>query len=108
MYAIIETGTKDTGGKQFRVQEGDIIDIDLLAGSDQTLAFDKVLFLHDGNAPQVGLPHLPQCVVHAELVGEVKGPKVVAYKYKRRKNYRRKVGHRQRYSRIKITKIAVG
>lgn len=107
MYAIIETGTKETGGKQFRVQEGDIIDIDLV-GSDQQLAFDKVLFLHDGNTPQVGLPHLPKCVVHAEVVGEVKGPKVIAYKYKRRKNYRRKVGHRQRYSRIKITKIAVG
>ncbi len=107
MYAIIETGTKETGGKQFRVQEGDVIEIDLV-GSDQPLAFDKVLFLHDGNTPQVGLPHLPKCVVHAELVGEVKGPKVIAYKYKRRKNYRRKIGHRQRYSRIKITKIALG
>lgn len=107
MYAIIETGSKETGGKQFRVQEGDVIDIDLV-GSDQQLAFDKVLLFHDGNTPQVGLPHLPKCVVHAELVGEVKGPKVIAYKYKRRKNYRRKIGHRQRYSRIKITKIALG
>ncbi len=103
MYAIIETG-----GKQFRVQEGDIIDVELLGSDNQTVAFDKVLFLHDGNAPQVGLPHLSACSVQAELVGEVKGPKVIAYKYKRRKNYRRTVGHRQRYSRIKITKIAVG
>ncbi len=102
MYAVIETG-----GKQYRVQEGDIIDVELL-GSDQNVAFDKVLFLHDGNAPKVGLPHLPECTVQAELVGEVKGPKVIAYKYKRRKNYRRTVGHRQRYSRIKITKIAAG
>jgi large subunit ribosomal protein L21 len=102
MYAIIETG-----GKQFRVMEGDIIDVELL-GSDQNVAFDKVLFLHDGNAPKIGLPHLPECTVQAELGGEVKGPKVIAYKYKRRKNYRRTVGHRQRYSRIKITKIAVG
>lgn len=102
MYAIIETG-----GKQYRVQEGDIIDVELL-GSDQAVAFDKVLFLHDGNTPKVGLPHLPACSVHAEMIGEVKGPKVIAYKYKRRKNYRRTVGHRQRYSRIKITKITVG
>ena len=102
MYAIIETG-----GKQYRVQEGDIIDVELL-GTDQAVTFDRVLLLQDGNAPQIGLPHLPNCIVHAELLGETKGPKVIAYKYKRRHNYRRTVGHRQRYSRVKITKIAAG
>jgi large subunit ribosomal protein L21 len=104
MYAIIETG-----GKQYRVQEGDIIDVELLGlGSDQAVAFNKVLLVQDGVTPQIGLPHLPQCIVHGELLGETKGPKVIAYKYKQRKNSRRTVGHRQRYSRVKITKIAVG
>jgi large subunit ribosomal protein L21 len=102
MYAIIETG-----GKQYRIQEGDIIDVELL-GADQSVIFDKVLLVHDGNAPKIGLPHLPKCAVHAELISETKGPKVIAFKYKRCKTYRRKVGHRQRYSRVKITKIAVG
>lgn len=102
MYAIIQTG-----GKQYRVQIGDIIDVELL-GSDGAVAFDNVLFFHDGSAAQVGLPHVPKCTVHGELLGEVKGPKVIAYKYKRRKNYRRTVGHRQRYSRVKITQIAAG
>ncbi|MBF8263030.1 MAG: rplU [Parachlamydiales bacterium] len=100
MYAIIETG-----GKQYRVQEGDVLDVELL-GSDQTVIFDKVLLVHDGKGPKVGLPYVPQCTVHAEMIGETKGPKVIAYKFKPCKNSRRTVGHRQRYSRVKITKIA--
>ncbi|MBI5273015.1 MAG: 50S ribosomal protein L21 [Chlamydiia bacterium] len=100
MYAIIETG-----GKQYRVQEGDIIDVELI-GADKEIRFDKVLFFNDGAKSHVGLPHLPQCIVHAELIGEIKGPKVIAFKYKPCKNYRRTVGHRQKYSRVKITKIA--
>lgn len=102
MYAIIETG-----GKQYRVQEGDVIDVELLK-TDQSVKFDKVLLFHDGKEPKIGLPHVARCAVHAELVGETKGPKVVAYKYKQRKKCRRIVGHRQRYSRVKITKIAAG
>lgn len=100
MYAIIETG-----GKQYRVQEGDIIDVELLE-EGKNMEFKNVLFLNDGQAPRVGLPHVPGCSVHAETLGEVKGPKVIAFKYKKRKNYRRTVGHRQRYTRVKITKIA--
>ena len=100
MYAIIETG-----GKQYRVEEGDLIDIDLFEGSEATLTFDKVLFLNDGTKPHVGLPHLPNCLVHAEVIGQVKGPKVIAFKYKRCKNYRKTIGHRQKYCRVKITKI---
>jgi large subunit ribosomal protein L21 len=101
MYAIIETG-----GKQYRVQEGDVIDVDLIHSEQKTLQFDKVLFLNDGAKSHVGVPHLAKCIVYAELVGETKGPKVIAFKYKRCKNYRRTVGHRQKYSRVKITKIA--
>jgi large subunit ribosomal protein L21 len=99
MYAIIETG-----GKQYRVEEGDEIDVELL-GADGEVKFDKVLMVHDGNAPKIGLPHLPQCAVHGEVVCIAKGPKVIAFKYKKCKNSRRTVGHRQKYSRVKIKKI---
>ncbi|MBI3900915.1 MAG: 50S ribosomal protein L21 [Chlamydiia bacterium] len=100
MYAIIATG-----GKQYRVQEGDLIDVELLEGAEKEIRFDQVLFLNDGENAKVGTPHLPQCIVHGELIGQVKGPKVVAFKYKRRENQRKKVGHRQKYCRVKITKI---
>jgi large subunit ribosomal protein L21 len=99
MYAIIETG-----GKQYRVEEGDVLDVELLS-SQQTVAFSSVLFFHDGTNSHLGLPHVPKCVVHAEVLGEVKGPKVIAFKFKPCKRFRRTVGHRQRYSRLKITKI---
>lgn len=100
MYAIIETG-----GKQYRVAEGDVIDVELLEPTKE-MEFKNVLFVKEGNTPRVGMPHVENCTVHAETLGEVKGPKVIAFKYKKRKNYRRTVGHRQRYTRVKITKIA--
>jgi large subunit ribosomal protein L21 len=100
MYAIIETG-----GKQYQVKEGDIINVELLEG-DSNVKFDKILFFFDGKTPHIGVPHLTNCAIHAELVGEVKGPKVIAFKYKQRKSSRRMVGHRQKYSSVKITKIA--
>lgn len=100
MYAIIETG-----GKQFKVEKDDIIDVELLNTEDATVKFENVLFFTDGKDCKVGLPHVEKCVVLGQPLEEVKGPKVVAFKYKRRKNYRRKVGHRQKYSRVKITEI---
>jgi len=101
MYAIIKTG-----GKQYRVQEGDVIDVELLNDViGNTVEFTQVLFLNDGNAMKVGTHHL-SCSVKGEIVGEVKGPKVIAYKYKRRKRSCTTVGHRQKYSRVKIVKIA--
>jgi large subunit ribosomal protein L21 len=99
MYAIIETG-----GKQYRVEEGDVLDVELLEAEGE-IKFDKVLLVHDGNAPKVGLPHVAKCSVHAEVIGMEKGPKVIAFKYKKCKNYRLLRGHRQKYSRVKITKI---
>lgn len=101
MYAIIETGSK-----QYRVEEGDELNVELL-DADKTVTFNKVLFVDDGKNPLVGLPYVPQWAVHAELVGIVKGPKVIAYKYKQRKKSRRIVGHRQKYTRVKITKITM-
>lgn len=102
MYAIIATG-----GKQYRVQEGDVICVELLEAAQSKILFDTVLLVHDGNRPSIGLPYVTGCVVHAEHLGETKGPKVIAYKMKPCKNTRRTVGHRQRYSRVKITKIAM-
>lgn len=99
MYAIIETG-----GKQYRVQEGDVIEVELLHKEGE-VHFDKVLLLYDGTSSKVGAPHLAKCVVQGEVLGTTKGPKVIAFKYKACKNYRRTVGHRQKYSKVKINKI---
>lgn len=103
MYAIIETG-----GKQYRVEQGDTIDVELVDHKDQKVSFNEVLFCFDGNLPRIGSPHVDKCIVHAEVIGQTKGPKVIAFKYKRRKNYRKKIGHRQKYTKVKITEIAIG
>jgi large subunit ribosomal protein L21 len=100
MYAIIETG-----GKQYRAEEGEEIDVELLHTTGPVV-FDRVVLFMDGAKTHLGAPHVAHCKVHAEVIGESKGPKVIAFKYKKCKNYRRTVGHRQKYSRVKITKIA--
>lgn len=101
MYAIIETG-----GKQYRVEKGDIINVELLdAAKGGKVEFKHVLFLNNDTAAKVGNPHLAKTTVVGELVQEIRGEKVVAFKYKRRKRIRRKVGHRQNYSQVKITDI---
>ncbi|MBM3192371.1 MAG: 50S ribosomal protein L21 [Chlamydiae bacterium] len=101
MYAIIETG-----GKQYKVQKGDIIDVELLHSAvNSAVEFNQVLLINDGQSTWVGTPKVDQFKVLGEVLDEVRGPKVVAYKYKQRKNYRRKVGHRQDYSRVKILDI---
>ena len=99
-YAIIQTGSK-----QYRVQEGDELEVELLGAQDK-YTFDKVLLVNDGTSSVVGLPYVPNCSVHATVLGETKGPKVIAFKYKKCKNYRRLRGHRQKYSRIRINEIA--
>lgn len=102
MYAIIETG-----GKQYRVEKGDIIDVELLdAKAGDKVEFSNVLFINNAdNKTKIGNPNIAKSVVHGELMQEVKGPKEIAFKYKQRKPFRRKVGHRQRYARVKITDI---
>ncbi len=100
MYAIIQTG-----GKQYRVEKGDIIDVELLdADANGIVEFKQVLFINNGSSIKIGSPHL-QSTVRGELVDFVRGPKVIAFKYKQRKGIRRKVGHRQHYARVKITDI---
>lgn len=100
MYAIIQTG-----GKQYRVEKGDQIEVEQLDVPSGAVEFKEVLMLNDGEKAHVGTPHVAKCLVKGEVIGEAKGPKVISFKYKRRKNYRRKVGHRQKYAVVKITDI---
>ncbi len=101
MYAIIETG-----GKQYRVEKDDVIDVELLdSETGSTVQFTNVLFFNDGKNAKVGSPYVAKAVVKGQLLMESKGPKVISFKYKQRKGVRRKVGHRQKYSRVKITEI---
>ena len=98
-YAIIKSGSK-----QYRVAEGDFINVDLLK-TEGTVTFDQVLFVFDGSTSHVGVPTVSGFKVMGELVGLAKGPKVLSYKYRRRKNSRKTIGHRQHYTRVKITQI---
>lgn len=102
MYAIIETG-----GKQYKVAKDDIIDIELLNIEGNSHTFNSVVFIHNGETPVVGSPFVEKAVVEADVLGQAKGPKVIAYKYKRRKRFKKKIGHRQKYSRIKIKSISM-
>ena len=104
MYAIIQTG-----GKQYRVEKGDIVDVELLQNDkDSKISFNEVILFADESSTKVGSPHVKGCQVEGKILGEVKGPKVISFKYKRRKNCRRKVGHRQTYSRVEIVDIKTG
>ena len=101
MYAIIKTG-----GKQYRVSEGDVIDVELLNGKDtDQVTFNEVVMLNSGNAVKVGTPFLAGATVQGEVVAEAKGKKLIIFKYKKRKRNKVKNGHRQKYSRVKITGI---
>ena len=101
MYALIEAG-----GHQLRVSEGDIVQVDLTDGNPgDTIQFDKVLLVSGDSGVQVGTPTVEGAAVSGEVIGEVQGEKVHAFKMKRRQNYRRKVGFRARYTQVKITGI---
>jgi len=102
MFAVIRTGSK-----QYKVKEGDTIDVELLdIEPGQSAVFNEVLLLANGDAVSVGQPTLAGASVTAEVLGEIKGDKVIAFKYKRRQGYHRTVGHRQRRLRVKIGKIS--
>ena len=101
MYAII-----DESGKQYKVTSGDLIDIDRQGSPDEkTVTFGRVLLVGGEGEPRVGAPVVEGASVTAEVVGPVKGEKVRTFKYRRRKGYRRSVGHRQKYLRVRITAI---
>lgn len=101
MYAIIEDQ-----GRQYTVREGDLVRLDLRDATEkESIVFDRVLMVRDDKETKVGTPTLAGAKVVATVVGEVKGTKVVVRKFKRRKNYRRKQGHRQRYTQVRIDSI---
>jgi large subunit ribosomal protein L21 len=101
-YAIIKTG-----GKQYRVAEGDLIDVEKLdTDIGGSITFAEVLFHADGEKTKVG-SDLSGATVTAEVIDQRKGEKVLAYKYRRRKGYHRTVGHRRKLTRLKITGISL-
>lgn len=102
MYAIIETG-----GKQYRVQEGDVITVEKLnVAAGENVEFDRVLALSDGNTVEVGTPVLETAKVYGSVVENGKGEKVIIFKYKSKKDYRKKQGHRQPYTMVKIESLS--
>jgi len=103
MYAIIEEG-----GRQHRVTSGDTILIDReLSGDEKTVTFDRVLLVGGEGQPRIGNPLVSGASVTADVIGPVKGPKLETVKYKRRKGYHKKQGHRQPYLSVKVTGINV-
>ena len=100
MYAVIETG-----GKQYRVAQGDTLDVERLdAEPGQPVTLDRVLLV-GGEKASVGTPTVAEASVAADVVEHLRGPKTVAFMMKRRKGYHRTVGHRQELTRIKISEI---
>lgn len=100
MYAIITTG-----GKQYKVAEGDVIKVEKLnANANESYTFDKVLAV-GGDKLVLGNPFVKGATVSATIEKEGKGPKVIAYKYKRKTGHHKKIGHRQLYTQLKIDKI---
>lgn len=100
-YAVIKTG-----GKQYMVQQDDVLDIELIQGdAGDAVTFEEVLAVAKDGDLTVGAPTVSGATVAAEIVETYRGPKIVAFKKKRRKGYTRKVGHRQTLTKIKITSI---
>ena len=102
MHAIIETG-----GKQYKVAEGDIIDIEKLEVEEgATVTFDEVLFVNDGTKAITDPEALAKVTVEGEVLSQYRDKKVIVYKFRRRKRYERKRGHRQYLTKVRITKVA--
>lgn len=101
MYAIIETG-----GKQYKVKEGDVIFVEKLASEEgSSLTFDKVVAVLNENNSSFGAPFVKNASVNAKVLSHGKDKKIIVFKYKPKKGYRRKQGHRQPYTKVQIEKI---
>ena len=97
-----------TGGKQYTVSEGDVLYIEKLnAEAEETVKFDQVLAVLDGENSKIGAPVVEGAAVEAKVVKNGKGKKIVVFKYKAKKNEKSKMGHRQPYTKVEITKIAL-
>ncbi len=101
MYAVIKTG-----GKQYRVAEGDLVKVEKIAGEiGDVVELKEILLTANGDKVEIGRPHLDHCTVVGEIVEQKKDKKVVIFKAKRRKSYRKKQGHRQNHTVLRITAI---
>ncbi len=101
MYAVIKTG-----GKQYRVQQGDVIFVEKInAQADEQVTFDEVLLVSNGEETKIGTPVVAGAKVEGKVLSQVKAAKVIVYKYKAKKNERKKQGHRQPYTKVEITAI---
>ncbi len=104
MFAVIKTG-----GKQYRVQKGEILDIEKLDVKEgKKVSFEQVLLIDADGKIQVGTPYLKDTLVKAEVLDNFKDKKVIVFKKKRRKQYKRKTGHRQELTRVRIEEILTG
>jgi len=104
MYAVIEAG-----GKQHKVELGQVLEVDLMQEKSGTdYSFENVMLYVDGDEVQIGQPYIENAKVVAEIVEEVKAEKVTILRFRRRKHSMRKIGHRQKYTQIKIKEIKVG
>jgi large subunit ribosomal protein L21 len=103
MYAVISSG-----GKQHRVCEGEIIRVEKISGDKGgEVSFDEVLMFSDDDNVLIGQPTLPNIKVSGHIMGQGRSKKVIVFKYKRRKGYRKKRGHRQDYTALKIDSIKI-
>ena len=101
MYAVIKTG-----GKQYRVQQGDVIFVEKIdSQADEAVTFEEVLLVNDGDQTRIGAPTVAGAKVEGKVLGQVKGQKSVVDKYKAKKNERKKQGHLQPYTKVEITAI---
>jgi len=101
MFAVIKTG-----GKQYRVATDDVLTVEKLdGGAGSEVEFTEVLMIGGNGTPKIGTPTVPGAKVTAELVEQTRGPKLIAFKKRRRKNSRRKKGHRQDLTKVRITNI---
>jgi len=104
MYAIFRAL-----GKQFRAEKGQTLQLPLMdAEPGSTITFDEVLLTSDGEKVVAGTPTVKGAKVTGEVVGTAKGDKIYVFKFKRRKNYRRKTGHRQKYTEVLVTDVTLG
>ena len=101
MYAVIQTG-----GKQYKVAPGDMVKVEKLeAKKGDTIEIREVIMVADGDKVSVGKPTVSNATVTAEVVGDVKGTKLLIFKHRRRKGFRKTTGHRQSYTTIKVKDI---
>jgi large subunit ribosomal protein L21 len=104
MYAIVETG-----GKQYRAAQGDVLEVEKLDGTvGATVTLDKVLLISGESGAKIGTPTVAKAKVTGEILAQDRRPKIIVFKKRRRKNYRRTNGHRQSFTKLKITGIVEG